>query len=235
MAGVALAIGMVIASSIGGWFFVKGKRGDQTIDVTGSAKKRIKSDLVIWRSSVSHQAPALQDAYRSLSESVPKVKAYLVSKGIPEDKITVSAISTQTLHARNDSGIETAEITGYSLRQELEVRSNEVEKIAKIAREATELINQGILIESQAPEYHNTQLGSLKIEMLSEATKDAKERARQIAENTGSSIGSVRSARMGVLQITPADSNEVSGLGINDTSSLEKDITAVVNIEFEVY
>jgi hypothetical protein len=71
--------------------------------------------------------------------------------------------------------------------------------------------------------------------MLAEATKDAKERAKQIAENTGSSVGSVRSARMGVLQITPSDSNEVSGLGINDTSSLEKDITAVVNIEFEVY
>ena len=235
LAAVALAIGIVIASFIGGWFFVKGKRGDQTINITGSAKRRIKSDLVIWKSSVSYQAPALQDAYRSLSEAVPKVKAYLVSKGIPEGEITISSISTLPLHSRSSNGLETAEITGYLLRQELEVRSNDVEKIAKIAREATELINQGILIESQAPEYHNTQLGGLKIEMLAEATKDAKERARQIAENTGSSVGSVRSARMGVLQITPSDSNEVSGLGINDTSSLEKDITAVVNIEFEVY
>jgi len=235
LAAVALAIGIVTASFIGGWFFVKGKRGDQAINITGSAKRRIKSDLVIWKSSVSYQAPALQDAYRSLSEAVPKVKAYLVSKGIPEGEITISSISTLPLHGRSSDGLETAEISGYSLRQELEVRSNEVEKIAKIAREATDLINQGILIESQAPEYHNTQLGGLKIEMLAEATKDAKERARQIAENTGSSVGSVRSARMGVLQITPSDSNEVSGLGINDTSSLEKDITAVVNIEFEVY
>jgi hypothetical protein len=47
-------------------------------------------------------------------------------------------------------------------------------------------------------------------------------------------IGSVRSARMGVLQITPADSNEVSDTGMNDTSSLEKDITAVVNVGFAV-
>ena len=235
MTGVILAIGIVIATSIGGWFFVKGKRGDQTINVTGSARRRIKSDLVIWRSIVSYQAPDLKDAYRSLSEAVPKVKSYMVSKGIPEDKITISAISTQTLHSRNTYGAESAEITGYSLKQELEVRSNEVEKIAKIAREATELINQGILIESQPPEYHNTQLGSLKIEMLAEATKDAKERAKQIAENTGSSVGSVRYARMGVLQITSADSNEVSDSGINDTSSFDKDITAVVNIGFEVY
>jgi hypothetical protein len=75
MAAVVLAIGLVVATLIGGWFFVKGKRGDQTITVTGSARKRIKSNLVIWRSAISYQAPVLSDAYRSLSESVPRVKA----------------------------------------------------------------------------------------------------------------------------------------------------------------
>lgn len=233
-AGVALAIGLVLASLIGGWAFVKSKRGDQTIVVTGSARKRIRSDLVIWKAGVSYQAPALADAYRSLSENVPRVKSYLISKGIPENQITISSISSQTLHARTDSGEDTGQITGYSLRQELEVRSTDVDKIAKIAREATELINQGILVESMPPEYHYTKLGDLKIEMLSEAAKDAKARAQQIAQSTGSSIGSVRTARMGVLQITPADSNEVSDSGLNDTSSLEKDITAVVNIGFEI-
>ena len=114
------------------------------------------------------------------------------------------------------------------------MRSTDVDKIARIAREATELINQGILLESMAPEYHFTKLGDLKIKMLAAAAKDAQERAKKIAESTGSGIGSVRSARMGVLQITPADSNEVSGEGMNDTSSLEKDITAVVNISFAV-
>ena len=49
MAAIVLALGLVVATVIGGFFFVKGKRGDQTITVTGSARKRIKSDLVIWR------------------------------------------------------------------------------------------------------------------------------------------------------------------------------------------
>ena len=234
MGAVVLAVGLVIATSIGGWFFVKGKRGDQTITVTGSARKRIKSDLVVWRAGVSYQAPVLSDAYRSLSEAVPRVKAYLVSKGIAENQITVSSISSQTLHGKNSDGSESSEIAGYSLRQELSVRSNDVDKIGQIARQATELINQGILIESMPPEYLYTQIGNLKIEMLSEAAKDAKVRAEQIAQSTGSSIGSVRSARMGVLQITAADSNEVSDSGMNDTSSVEKDITAVVNIGFGV-
>ena len=234
MGAIVLAVGLVFATTIGGWFFVKGKRGDQTITVTGSARKRIKSDLVIWRSAISYQAPVLSEAYRSLSESVPRVKAYLVSKGIAENQITVSSISSQTLHGKTADGGETSEITGYSLRQELSVRSTDVDKIGQIAREATELINQGILIESMAPEYLYTKLGDLKIEMLAEAAKDAKRRAEQIAQSTDSSIGTVRTARMGVLQITAADSTDVSDSGMNDTSSLEKDITAVVNIGFAV-
>jgi uncharacterized protein len=234
MAAVVIGVALVLASAIGSWAFVRARRGDQTITVTGSAKRRIKSDMVVWRAAVSYQAPALADAYRSLSEAVPKVKAYLISKGIAESEITISSISSQTLHGRTSDGAETSEITGYSLRQELEVRSKDVEKIGKIAREATELINQGILLESMAPEYYYTALGNLKIEMMAEAAKDAKLRAEKIAESTGSSIGSVKTARMGVLQITPADSNEVSDSGMNDTSSLDKDITAVVSIGFDV-
>lgn len=232
--GVALALGLVLSSLIFGWFFEKSRKGDQIITVTGSARKRIKSDLVVWNAAVTYQAPTLADAYRSLSENVPRVKQYLIGKGIPENEITISSITTTTLRKTNENGQESSEISGYSLRQQLEVRSTEIDKIAQIAREATELINQGILIESNAPQYLYTKLGDLKIEMLGEAAKDAKTRAERIAASTGNSIGTVRSAKMGVMQITAADSTEVSDAGISDTSSIDKDITAVVNIGFAV-
>jgi uncharacterized protein len=233
-AGFALAVALVLSSIVGAWAYTHAKNGEQVITVTGSARKRIKSDLVVWRAGVSYQAPQLSEAYKALSDNIPKVKQYLISKGVREDQITISSISSTTLHEKNSDGEETGQITGYSLRQELMVRSNDVDKIEKLAREATELINQGILLESSPPEYLYTKLGDLKIEMLAEAAKDAKVRAQQIASSTGSSIGSVRTARMGVMQITPADSNDVSDSGMNDTSSLDKDITAVVNVGFAV-
>jgi hypothetical protein len=233
-AGFALAVALVLSSIVGAWAYTRTKNTDQAVTVTGSARKRITSDLVIWKAAVSYQSPQLADAYKSLSDNIPRVKQYLISKGVQENQITISSISSSTLTGKDSEGNDTGQITGYSLRQELEVRSTEVEKIAKIAREATELINQGILLESMSPEYHYTKLGDLKIEMLGEAAKDAQVRAKQIAASTGSSIGSVRSARMGVMQITPADSNDVSDSGMNDTSSLEKDITAVVNVSFAV-
>ncbi|MBC7911125.1 MAG: SIMPL domain-containing protein [Pyrinomonadaceae bacterium] len=233
-AGFALAVALVLSSIVFAWAYTRSKNTEQVVTVTGSARKKITSDLVIWKAAVSYQAPQLSDAYKSLSDNIPRVKQYLISKGVAENQITVSSISSSTLTGKDSEGNDTGQITGYSLRQELEVRSTEVEKIAKVAREATELINQGILLESMSPEYHYTKLGDLKIEMLGEAAKDAQVRAKQIASSTGSQIGNIRSARMGVMQITPADSNEVSDSGMNDTSSLEKEITAVVNVSFAV-
>ena len=232
--GVALALGLIISSLIFGWFYSNSKKGDEAITVTGSAKRRISSDLVVWSAGVSAQSPELQEAYRVLAENIPKIKQYLIQRGIPEDQMTVSSITTATLKRQDANGNETSEVAGYSLSQQVEVRSNDVGKIAQIAREATELINQGILIDSKPPQYYYTKVGDLKIEMLGEAAKDAKERAEKIASSTGNSIGSVRSAKMGVMQITAADSTEVSDYGTYDTGTIEKDITAVVNVSFAV-
>jgi hypothetical protein len=233
-AGIALAIGLVISSVVLGLSYTRVKKGDEAVTVTGSAKKRIKSDLVVWTAAVTFQASQLSDAYGQLSNNIPRIKQYLISKGIPENQMTTSAITSTTLRKRDAEGVESSEITGYSLRQEIEVRSNDVDRIAQVAREATELINQGILLESMPPKYSYTKIGDLKIEILGEAAKDAKMRAEQIAFSTGNHIGTVRSAKMGVMQITAADSTEVSDYGINDTSSIDKDITAVVNISFAV-
>ncbi len=233
-AGVALAIGIVLSSIIFGWFFSQTRKGDEAITVTGSAKRRISSDLVLWSAGVTAQGAQLADSYRQLTDNIPRIKQYLLSKGVTEDQMVVSSITTTTLKRRDSDGNESSEITGYSLRQQIEVRSNDVAKIEQVAREATELINQGILIESSAPRYYYTTLGDLKVEMLGEAAKDAKDRAEKIASSTGNSIGSVKSARMGVLQITAADSTDVSDYGVYDTSTIEKDMTAVVNVSFVV-
>jgi hypothetical protein len=102
--GVALALGLVMSSLIFGWFFAKSKKGDEAITVTGSARKRIKSELVVWSASVSYQAPKLAEAYQSLSENVPRVKEYLLGKGISEDQIQISSISTITLKKLDENG-----------------------------------------------------------------------------------------------------------------------------------
>jgi len=205
-----------------------------TITVTGSASKEIRSDLAVWRGSFSNESGSLTDAYSKLQTSNSKVKQYLISKGFAEDKILFSSINTTTLYLRDFQGNQTNTVSGYRLSQDVSIESNDVDKIDRLSREATELINQGIEMNSYPPEFFYTKLSDLKIEMIGLASKDAKTRAEQIAASTGDEIGDVRSSRMGVIQINAKNSTEVSDYGINDTSSLEKVITAVVTISFSI-
>ena len=110
----------------------------------------------------------------------------------------------------------------------------DVAKIKRISLDITSLVNQGISFAVNPPEYYYTKLADLKIEIQADAAKDALNRAQKIAEATGSTLGPISNARMGVLQITPVNSNMVSDYGINDVSSIEKEITAVVNASFRL-
>jgi hypothetical protein len=234
LSSIVIGLALVAAAALAANAVTRVKASQQRVTVTGSAKQQITSDLIIWRGYVNHQSADLATAYADLKTSMAKFRAYLDSKGIPREQINETAINTITLYAFNEQGMQTNEIVGYRLTQGVEIRSNDVDRITRVSREATELIQQGVALESMSPEYLYTKIGDLKVKILAEAAKDAKQRAEQIAEATGSTIGEVRSARMGVLQITPAFSNEVSDYGINDVSSLQKDITGVVTVEFEV-
>jgi uncharacterized protein len=240
-AAVALSLSIILSSVIASWAFLHAKKLSQTIQVTGSAKKRIKSDLMIWNASVTVESASLADAYGKLSRDVEKTKAFLIHQGVPENQIVISAVSTTPVRRGKNSlseganvGAISGPVTGYSLKQSLGIRSSDIDKITNISRQVTELINQAILLESEEPQYLYTRIAETKVEILAAAARDAKERAQQIAASTGSRVGGIRSAEMGVLQITAADSSAVSGYGENDTKSLEKDITAVVHVTFAI-
>ncbi|MDX2226008.1 MAG: SIMPL domain-containing protein, partial [Verrucomicrobiae bacterium] len=83
-------------------------------------------------------------------------------------------------------------------------------------------------------QYFYTKVDDLKIEMLGAATKDAQVRAEAMTRQTGTKLGRMRSASQGIFQITPVYSTDTSNMGILDTTSIEKIIKAVVNIEFGV-
>jgi uncharacterized protein len=50
----------------------------------------------------------------------------------------------------------------------------------------------------------------------------------------GGKVGEMRSAEKGVMQVNAADANEISGYGVNDVKSVEKDVLAVVRVTFSL-
>ena len=231
---LALAIALVLASLIAGQTIIKAKRGNDMITVTGSARQSIRSDFIIWRGRVTGTSATMPEAYRTVKRNAARVETYLNEQKIPNLEIVFHSISTTPIFEILDNGRRTNRVLYYQLTQQFEVRSDKVEEVTKLSRQVTDLIEEGVPLVSYAPEYYYTKLSELRVEMLGKATADARQRAEMIAQSAGGRIGAVRSARSGVFQITPPNSTEVSSYGIYDTSTLEKDITAVVSATFAV-
>jgi len=233
--GVCIAAATIVSSIILSQGFLKiMKFTREQVSVTGSATKEIKSDYIVWDAMFSRREPALVTAYAKLKDDLDKVKAYLASKAVDEKEVVISQIVTETVYKKNEKGNDTNDIEGYRLTQGIEIRSNNVDKIDAVSRESTELINQGIEFQSAPPQYFYQKLDELKIEMLGKATENAKQRAESMVKSTGNRIGSIRSARMGVFQITPITSTDVSDWGINDTTSIDKKVMSVVTVSFAI-
>ena len=235
VAGMALlAIGLaasayIIADSVRDF-----KRANDTITVTGSAKRPIRSDFIIWRGTVATRKATRQAAYAQLQQYTERVREYLHEKNIADSTLTFRSISTYPVYQFTSNGRRTENIRAYNMSQTFEIRSHEVDSMLVIIEDANRLITEGLPFVSANPEFLYTGLDELRVEMLGAAAANARERASQLAQSLDCEIGVVRNVQMGVFQITRRYSTEVSGYGINDTSSLEKDITAVVRVTFSV-
>lgn len=228
-----LGLAAVIATSIVAITFNNIKDNDQSITTTGSAKKVIVSDLGVLKGTIAVQGQTAKEAYQKLQSQKPLVLSYLKSKGFTAEAIEFQTSNSYANYLYNQNGVQTG-ISSYAASQSISVSSSDVNKIKEVSLDISSLIEQGVNFTVNSPEYYYTKLGDIKIEIQAEAAKDAMIRGERIAEATGRKLGTLRRARMGVLQITPENSNMVSDMGMNDVSSIRKEITAVVNADFSI-
>ncbi|MBS7564150.1 SIMPL domain-containing protein [Mucilaginibacter sp. Bleaf8] len=234
----AIIIGLcaIIAFAIIGNAFKYRSKTMETIVVTGLAEKDFNSDLIVWSGSYSRKALDLKTAYATLKADENTIRTYLMNKGISAGQMVFSSvvINKEFDQRQDESGrLLGQEFSGYNLTQTVTIQSNEVNKIDKISREATELIQTGVEFNSSAPLFYNTKLNQVKMELLGKASADAKARAETIAENAGSSLGKLKKATMGVFQITGKNSNEdYSYGGAFNTSNRYKTGSITIKMEF---
>jgi len=206
--------------------------------VTGKAEKDFVSDLIVWRGDYSRVSMDLKVSYATLKNDELAIRSYLKNKGLKENEIVFSAVNINKLYnPQYDTNGRLLSNTfgGYSLTQNVKVESKNINQVEKISREITELIQSGIELNSAAPSYYYTKMSELKIDLLSKASKDAKDRSQSIAENAGSSLGDLKYANMGVFQITGKNSDEdFSYGGAFNTSSKNKTASITIRTEYAV-
>ncbi|MBI2257667.1 MAG: SIMPL domain-containing protein [Flavobacteriia bacterium] len=235
---IILSLTVIIAALIIGNAYKNKSTGNTTISVTGLGEENFTSDLIVWKAGFSSTAMDLKQASEDLRNKREKIKKYLIGKGASNDELVFNSVSIQKLYNNsydNMGNIQSSYFSGFSLNQTLRIESKEVDKIEKISREITELINQDIELDSYSPDYYYTNLRALKLRMIENATKDAKTRAEKIAINAGSSLGKLKNASMGVIQITARNSSEDYSWGgsFNTTSKL-KTASITIRLEYDV-
>lgn len=207
---------------------------DENITVTGSSSKIVKSDIAKLGFQIQSRALTQKEAYAILKKNYPIVEKYLLEKGIKKEEIDVKTVNSYYNYKTTPNGYTTNEIISYNASQIIEISSKDVNKIKEISTDIQILADKGISLNIFQPEYFYSDLASIKIDLLKEASKDAKQRAQSMLEATNAKVGTVKSMRMGVFQITPPDSNSVSNMGMNDTTTIDKKVTAVANVVFKI-
>ncbi len=237
---IAIAGACVWSTAIaaGTWKAVRTKPEQRTIKVTGSAKRRIVSNLIEWNATVTAASKDKLAAYRDLHVGVEKTVEYLKAQGVLAtdifpDSATVEEAYTTVYEGKGEDRISKEVLTGYVARQAISVRSADVQRIERVSREGTNRLEQGVAVTSAQPAYYYTTLGELKVEMLSEASRDARTRAENMLKAAGgATLGRLKDADMGVININPANVSQTSWEGNNDTTTLDKDIIAIVHVTY---
>ena len=173
-----------------------------------------------------------------IESSKKKVYDYLLSKGIAAEAVVFQFVNVtkqyEPVYSANGSWAG-QRFTGYRLSQGFTVESKSVDAVENVSREISSLIAQGVSIEAMQPDYYYTKLDDVKLSLIEKASADARVRAEKIAVNAGAKLGGVASARMGVFQITGANTNEeFSAGGSFNTSSRQKKARITMRVEYRI-
>ena len=235
---IILGVAALACALVAGRAYTYKYRSQDTVVVTGLGETEFTSDLIVWSGTLTAEAQNAAAGYAEIEASKAKVQQYLTAKGLPAEAVVFEFVNVdkQFSPVYNANGNWAGQrFSGYALRQRFTVESKEVEKVETISREISSLIAQGVSIEAYAPDYYYTKLDDVKMGLIETASADARLRAEKIASNAGAKLGAVKSARMGVFQITGANSNEeFSAGGSFNTSSRQKKARITMRIEYRV-
>jgi hypothetical protein len=228
-----LGLAVVTAAVIGAMAVNAIRRGGDEITVTGSATRSVESDLVVWRLDVGAQAAGQLEATEASGRGAEAARRWLVAAGFPDSVITTRAPSTFA-QEQWINGSQTGRILGYRVSTQVEVRTPDVDRVAALAADLSPLLDLGVPVVAQAPEYLYAALPDLRGPLLADATRDARGRAEEIVGAAGARVGRIKAVRVGVFQVRKRQSTDVSDYGMYDTSDREKDVTGVIRVTFAI-
>lgn len=231
-AATVLVLGAVIVAGIGAYTAYDIKLSRDSVEVTGSAKEPVTADTarLIINLDTRTGSTDQQSGYARLEGASDKIVAYLESKGFTDYE--TPAITSSPTYTYPQYGEPV--FTGFSINRQILVRSSKIDEINALANSVEPFTGPNYNVTTQSLELTYSKLDEVRIRLLSEAIKDAKARAEAIASESGRSVGVLRNASSGVVQVLPQGGVDISDYGSYDTQSLHKEIMVTVRATFEL-
>ena len=207
IAGGLIGLGIASGGFLAGEGLVKSRLGYRVVTVKGLSEREVKADLGFWPVRFVVTGATLEDARGKLEAAEAAVKAFLAAHGFAENDMQVQNIQVEDRMA-GYSANQTPEDTRFVLTEDLLVKSAEVQKLADASRMIGDLLKSGVVFSADAynagPSFIFTKVNDLKGDMLTEATKRAREAAEKFAAESGAKVGDIQSANQGIIEINPA-------------------------------
>ena len=182
IAGGLVGLGVAAGGLLAGQSLVESRLGYRVVTVKGLSEREVKANLGFWPIRFVTTGPTLEAARAKLETSETAVKAFLTGNGFTDQDMQVQNIQVEDrLAGYNAQG--TPEDSRFVLTEDLLVRSSEVDKLQNSAKMIGDLLKSGVVFSADAynagPSFIFTGVNDLKGEMLTEATKRAKEAAEE--------------------------------------------------------
>ena len=226
------AVTLIVITVYGAQVFYDIKLAGDTVEVTGSTKEAVVADrgrLVInveTKTGLNDQPAGTARAQKA----VDNIIAYLQAQNLIEYETPAGYVNTDYYYPQNAAPVQ----TGYTISRSVVVRSGELEKLTSLANDMGPLSGAGYIVTSGGIELTYSKLDEMRVKLLTSAIKDATDRAEAIASESGRTVGALRNATGGVVQVLAADGIEISDYGSYDTSSLNKEVMVTVRASFEL-
>lgn len=180
---------------------------DRYVTVRGLCEKEVAANKVTWPIVTKEMGNDLGAIYTRIQQTNTTIRSFLSENGISADEISFSAPDVYDLQAERYSSNENR--YRYQVTNVVVVTSGQVEKVRGLIGRQTELMRQGIAVVAGDYKYQTvyeyTDLNSIKPQMIAEATAAAREAADQFAADSGSPLGSIKTASQGQFSISDRD------------------------------
>ena len=232
--GVCIALGLIVSALILSLAAYRIAGSRQSVMVKGLAEKTLSADHARWQVRVEGSGKTLQEAFVQLRANRPLVEAFFVEHGFPAETQQADREYFNVMYKQDKDGRRTNEIDFYNATQLLSVNSSDVKLVEKTAAQIISLQEKGLPLHVADPEFLVSTLEQVKMSLISDATKNAFDRANEFAKTGNAKVGAMKSASQGAFYILPAqgDGGNNDYGGVYDKSTIDKVARVVVTIEY---